>query len=468
MGETEVLAAYLAEAKFEDLPGEVRARAKDSIADTIACGLGGRKTREGDVLVDIMRYLGGRQEGTVIGDRLKLPFMSAIQVNRVICNMLDYDDTSLKAGHMSSALVPVALGIGERLKASGREVINALVLGYEVVSRLRSAVNPSEKAFWTTFERIDTGLNMGVTAIAGKLFGLDAGQMADAVGLAGYVRSSRISTPDRTKKGMPPWMKVTLGDVTIPGIHSVLLAKRGFPGDRTLLDQGRGYEASVGSDRYDTGPLLADLGARYETLRIGYKLFSSCRHTSGPAEAVRALVSEHGIAPDDVEGVVMKGIKSVAENFAIYDPGYMIQCQFSMPYVVAIALLGEPTGPNWYRPELIASPRVRALQRKVTLQEDPVATHRFYAEHVTTSTIEIKMKDGRVLSRHVDYPKGEPENPFSRQDHLEKLHAMAAWAGISRGRADRLARKLERLERLKSIREVMALVVPDGESGRSS
>ncbi|MBI5443941.1 MAG: MmgE/PrpD family protein, partial [Deltaproteobacteria bacterium] len=342
MRETETLAGYIAEADYDDLPAEVVTRAKQSFADTLACGLGGRKTRDADALLDAMTYLGGEGEATVIGDRTRLPFLSAAQVNRVICNALDYDDTHMKAGHLSSALVPVALNVGEKLNASGRDVLNALVLGYEVVSRVRTAVDPSEEVFWTTFERVDSGLNLGVTAVAGKLFGLDAGQMADALGLAGHVRSWRITFPNRAQRGMPPWMKITGGDTLVPGVHSVLLAKRGVPGDRGLLDDGRGYHVSVGSDRYDATALVADLGRRYETLRLGYKLYSSCRHTSTSADAVSELVAEHGIGPRDVEQVVVRVQKHVSTHFGIYEPSNMIQAQFSLPYVVSMVLLGIP------------------------------------------------------------------------------------------------------------------------------
>jgi 2-methylcitrate dehydratase PrpD len=214
----EVLADYVTKTKFEDLPAEVVTHAKKIVMDNISCGLGGRKTLEGDVLVNIAKEMGGKPQATIIGDATRVSCEQAAQVNRVITNMLDYDDDCLNPniGHMSSLLVPVALAIGEYANVSGKDLITALVLGYEVINRLREAVDPSEEAFLKTFEKIDfSGLAFGATTVAGRLLGLNAEQMTNAYGLTGYVRIKRV--PDHNpnpKDGMARWMKVTGSDAT--------------------------------------------------------------------------------------------------------------------------------------------------------------------------------------------------------------------------------------------------------------
>jgi 2-methylcitrate dehydratase PrpD len=432
MGETQVLSDFIANSRFEDLPAHVVENAKERIGDTLACGFAGRKTVEGDVLIDMMKEIGGKPEATVIGDRSRLSFMQAAQVNRVLTNMADYDDDLTNICHMSTVLVPVALALGEWISASGQDIINAYVLGCETVIRVRDAVSPSVEAFYSTFERVDAGLHLGVTATAGKLLGLNGGQMADAFGLTGLMRPTRVTRPDWARLGMPRWMKVTNGDITIPGIHSVLLAKRGFPGDRRMLDQGRNFGACVGSDRYDASRLTTNLGKHYGILRIGYKYYSACRYTSSTLDAVAALVSSHRVTPDDVEQVIVKVQK----------------------------LVSEPTGANWYREELLRDPKVRKLQHRVKLEEDPVATKSFYPGYKTPSTVEIIMKDGRRFSRSVEYPKGEPENPFTEQDHIDKLTNMASWLGIGQKQIDELISALNRLERLDNVGELTRLLVP--------
>jgi 2-methylcitrate dehydratase PrpD len=460
MGETEVLTDYVARARYENLPPDVVDHAKKCIMDTVACGLGGRKTREGDVLIDLMKEMGSKPKATVIGDKTKLSFMQAAQVNRVLTNVLDYDDTLMRVGHMSTVLVPVVLAIGEQVNASGKDIINALVLGYEVIIRIRDAVDPSEEVFWKTFERVDSGIHFGVAVVTGKLLGLTGEQMADAFGLTGYVRAWRITRPDWAKKGMPRWMKVTGGDITIPGIHAALLAKKGFPGDRTILDQGRGYEVSVGSDRYNAAALTRGLGKEYRMLGIGYKFYSSCRHASTTLDAVAAIVRENGIKARDVEQVIVRVQKLVSDNFAIYEPEYMIQAQFSIPYVVAMVLTGEPTGPNWYTERMLKDPMMREFQRKVKLQEDMGATKSYSKTYRTPSIVEIAMKDGKRYTKRVEYPKGDPENPFSPQDHINKLTNMASWLGMEPNQVDELIQALNRIEKLEGVSELTRLLVP--------
>lgn len=467
MGETEILANYVARGKYEDLPEDVVAHTKKIVMDTIACGLGGRKTLEGDVLLDIVKEMGGKPQATVMGDTTRVSCEQAAQVNRVLTNMLDYDDALIQpnVGHMSSVLVPVALAIGEYTNASGKDIINALVLGYEVIIRLRQAVDPTEEVFLRSFEQIDfSGLAFGATAVTGKLLGLNGEQMADAFGLTGYVRIKRVRdfNPDREKDGMARWMKVTGGDATIPSIHAAFLAQRGFSGDRTILNQGRGYEVTVGSDRYDAAKAIADLGKRYGMLRISFKFYSSCRLISATLEAAAAIASEHSIKAEDVKQVLVKGQESLSRNMAIYEPKYMIQAQFCVPYLVTMVLMGEPTGPNWFTEEMLKNPRVREFQQKVKVEEDPEATKVGWGPMnvIWNSTAEITTKEGKCFTKHVEYPRGEAENPFTRQDHIDKLKNMASWVGMKQSQINKLIKTLDRLEELRTISELTRLLVP--------
>ena len=254
-------------------------------------------------------------------------------------------------------------------------------------------------------------------------------------------------------------MKITCGDTTIPGIHGAYLAKNGFPGDRHLLDPGRGYEVILGSDRYDPAKLITNLGETYRMLRIGFKFYPACRYTCSAIEATDLLVNENKIKADDVERVVVRGQKHLSDNFRIYEPNYMIQCQFSIPYVVTMALMGKPRT-TWYNEETFMHPEVRACQHKITVEEDPAMTKKFYQEYTAGTTVEIIMKDGRHFSKHVEYPRGEPENPFTEQDHGDKLTWMATHLGMKQDRIDELYQMLSRLEELDNVSALTRLLVP--------
>ena len=294
---------------------------------------------------------------------------------------------------------------------SGREIINAIVHGYEAIIRIRDAIDPTAEAYVKTFEQVDAGIHFGVTVVAGKLLGLSVDQMGDAFGLTGFVRAWRVTRPERAKRGMPRWMKITGGDITIPGIHGAYLAKNGFPGDHQTLDAGRGYDIVSGTDRYDPEKLVTGLGETYRMLRIGFKFYPACRYTCSAIEAADLLVAENNIQADDVERVVVSGQKHLSDNFRIYEPDYMIQCQFSIPYVVTMALMGERRT-NWYHEETFRNPRVRAFQRRISVIEDPKETEKFYRIYTAGTTVEIVLKDGRHLTKHVDTERGAGKSVY--------------------------------------------------------
>ena len=344
--------------------------------------------------------------------------------------------------------------------ASSKDIINAIVLGYETTIRIREAVEPSEEAFWKAFETIGTGINYGVTVVAGKLLRLNQEQMADAFGLTGRMRASRITMPDVAKRGMPRWMKIAGGDITIPGIHAAFLARRGFPGDRSILDQGRGYEGSVGSDRFDASKLHLDLGKNYKTLRISYKLYPSCRHFSSTLDAVAEIMSENRLVADEIEEVLVKTQDQIANRFAQYEPEHMIQAEFSVPYGVSMVLMGEPPGPNWYTPDMLNNSKARQLQHKVKLQGDPVFTRKFYAENKYASAVVIRTTHGKRFYKQLEFSKGDPEKPFTEQDHINKLTAMVLWAGFDHLKTEKLMCALGTLEELSKISEFTPFLVP--------
>ena len=160
--------------------------------------------------------------------------------------------------------------------------------------------------------------------------------------------------------------------------------------------------------------------------------------------------------------VIVKAQKHLSRNMAAYEPKYMIQAQFCVPYLVTMVLMGEPTGPNWFTEEMLKNPKVREFQRKVKVEEDPEASKVGWGPMnvIWNSTVEITTKDGRSFSKHVEYPRGEPENPFTRQDHIDKLMNMASWVGMKQSQINKLIETLDRLEELSTISELTRLLVP--------
>jgi 2-methylcitrate dehydratase PrpD len=171
-------------------------------------------------------------------------------------------------------------------------------------------------------------------------------------------------------------------------------------------------------------------------------------------------MKEARLKADDVLEILVKVQKGVAQAFAIYEPEHMIQAQFSIPYVVTMVLLGEPTGPNWYTEKMLKDRRVRDLQRRVKVDEAVGAATALYAEAKVVSEVDVTTKSGERFTRHVEFPKGEPENPFTTEDHVNKLTGMALMAGLRQNRIDELVDILDGLQNEASVRKLTGLLMP--------
>lgn len=217
---------------------------------------------------------------------------------------------------------------------------------------------------------------------------------------------------------------------------------------------------TVGSDRYDASRVVADLGKKYEMLNICFKFYSSCRLLSATLEAAAGIVAENGIRPEDIKEVVVRAQRQVSRYMSMYEPKYMIQAQFCAPYLATMVLLGEPTGPNWFTEKMLTDPRVREFQRKIKVEEDPEASKVGWGSMNVrwNSTMEITTNEGKLLTKHVEFPRGEPENPFSPQDHVNKLVSMASWVGMKEDQIGELRETLDILQELSSISQLTRLL----------
>lgn len=457
MSATAVLSQWIVQTGYDDLPAEVVEHVKWCLTDSIACGIGGRATREADALVELGRITAGEGRHRILGEEGGFGMLQAAQANRVLINVLDYDDTIIRTGHMSSVAVAAALAAGEHCRSSGKALIAALAMSYEAALRIRHAVEPSLAVFRTTFERVDTGVGFCATIAAGKLLGLDAMGMADAFGLTGHVKPWHVTMAPMSVAGMPSWFKITQGDTVVPGLQAALLASLGFEGDRGIFDAGRGFERHVGSDRFDTEPLTRGRDPRFELLDIGFKLQTCCRHISAFAEGLGELMASHRLPADDIAEIRALTHLWTAENLANRHPTHMIGAQFSMPHILAMVALGVPAGAAWFAPGMLSSPKAAALRDRVRMVPDARAQSIYDVERRYAGEVEVVTTSGAALRHFVAAPRGTRDNPFSEADHERKLTAMARQGGLDVRTTARLWQMLRRLEDLDDVNRLTAL-----------
>lgn len=455
MNATETLVDYVGETSFEDLPDVVVDRAKQRILDSLGCALGGYRTKIGS---SVIAALAPSEEGesTLIAAGRKIGCRDAAFINSTLVNALDFDDDNW-VGHPSATTMPAALAMAEQVGASGREFLTSFVLGYEVVTRVGWAIWPSKERYEKVWG-VGTHQSFGAVAAVSRLLGLNKFETLNAFGIAG----AASPVPSAMKWGFDhrplTWVKDSVAWAALAGITAGLLAKHGFLGCRDILDGETGFWIMAGSDRCDFDRMMRGLGREFEITKAAFKPYSSCRFTHATLDTVSSLVGKYNLKSDEIAEVLVKSIWDLTQFFADTEPSEIVDAEFSVPYTVAMVILRELPGPNWFYDDAIKSQKALELAKKVKIVTDSAADE-LYHEPVPKliSTVIITTKDGKKLEAMTEFAKGEPENPVSRDELEEKFRRLARFV-LDKKETQRVLETVNELDRLKDINELTELL----------
>lgn len=458
---TRIFSEFLARTRYEDVPREVIRKGKFYLLDALGCGLGGSQTQPAKIAAGIAKSLSGDRVSTIIGDGTKVSSPGAAFANAVAINALDYDDVAdipNAMGHLGSTVVAATLAVGEDVKADGKEFITALILGYEVGQRIGIAIQPSAER-WSRVWPTGTWQTLGAAAAAAKLMNLDPDKMTHAIGLAG----SGAPVPAFWKSYENPrplsWIKDQIQWAALAGVLGAEMARAGFIGNPRILDGERGFWRIAGSDRCDFGGMTNNLGKKYVFTETALKPYPACRGIHTALECIETIVRQDKIVPQGIEQVSVSIGAEFSELFYVYDVPYMVDAEFSVPYAVTMVVKKVPKGPGWYSEEHLRSAEVHSLMRKVKLQvlREPDEGARESKLVIGSSKVEVRMKDGRVFSRHVHHPKGSRQNPLTKEEITTKFSTLASYV-LRRETVDAVVSTVAGIERLNDVSELTGLL----------
>jgi len=457
LGATQTLVDFVVGLKYKDLPSEVVEGAKTCLLDALGCGFGGYKTKLGHVILQQVREMRGAKQATLISDGTKVPCALAAFANSAMINALDYDETFGNIGHPGSTLIPAALAVGEHLRISGRKLIEAIVAAYEVAIRIGTAIQPSQERFKEVYF-VGTWHTFGAVAAAGKLLGLDLMKMADAFGIAG----ATSPLPSGNAWGPRPqsWVKEPTAWPAYEGVLAAQLANRGFRGNRAVLDGDNGFWRMAGSDRCDFDGMVGGLGTAYRLLAMSFKPYSACRWIHTTLDAVKELVETNTLTPDLIQQILVRTAslhtmnvgseEQISQQLIDYEPANLVDAEFSTPYAIAMILLGLKPGPKWFDDQTLRDPAVLSLAKRIRVEVDDKADRSFFKDHKVISTVEILTKDGKKLIARKEHAKGDPENPMTKDELVEKFHRLGSQT-LSANKTKKLIDFIERIEDAKDI-----------------
>ncbi|ABE37386.1 MmgE/PrpD [Rhodopseudomonas palustris BisB5] len=452
--ETATLAGYVAALRFEDIPQDVLARAKVLTLDFLGSAIRARREAESTPSLLAMLQalsLDGDGAATVFGDAKRwTPAMAAL-LNGALGHSLDFDDTHADSSlHPSAPVVPAAFAVGELVGASGREVLTAIVAGYEVCCRLGNALDPTSH-YARGFHPTATAGAYGAAAAAAKLFGLTQDQIVAAFGVSG---SQAAGSLQFLVNGA--WNKrYQVGAAAMNGVIAATLAKNDFIGATESVEGIHGLLVGY-TDTPHHDKAVADLGRVYETMKIGVKPYPSCRYTHAAIDALIAMRREHNLTPDQVKrveiGLHRNGITLTGDAATKRHPSSIVGGQFSMFFTGALAL--EQGSFGWDDYTRLGDPAIDALADRFDVVQDARLegkTHPFGAR------VSITTDDG-VHERIYADPSGEPNAFPTDQAMAQKFLQLAR--PVLDGRAQQFADAILTLERFDRVATATALGQP--------
>ncbi|MDE2342716.1 MAG: MmgE/PrpD family protein [Betaproteobacteria bacterium] len=409
-GVTHTLARYVVQARYEDLPAKVRHEGVRTLLNWVGVAVGGSHHETIECAVSALAPFSGPGQASLLGRHERFDIMNAAFVNGVSSHVFDYDDTHLKTIiHPAGPVVSAILALCEYQPVSGRDFLNALVLGVETSCRIGNAVYPNHyDAGWHI-----TGTTgpFGAAAAAGKLLGLSEQQMVWALGLAASQPVGlRESFGSMTKSFNP-------GRAASNGLFAALLASRNFTSSDGMIEAKRGWANTI-STKQDYREITEGLGQRYEAALNTYKPFA-CGIVIHPAiDAAIQLRNEYHLTPDQIASVALHANPLVLELTGKKTPSTGLEGKFSVYHAVAVALVEGAAGEKQFSDRAVQDPRIVALRQKVHVQVDP-------AVHPEQVDLQIVLTDGRKLQRHIAHAVGSVEVPMSDRQLEAKFTDLA-------------------------------------------
>jgi 2-methylcitrate dehydratase PrpD len=440
----DALAEFVRDLKPSALPPAVVEAAGRSITDWLGTAIRGAAEPLADALAAVITAAGGAPQATVVGRGTRTSTLFAALANGVQSHALDFDDTHLPSiVHGSAPVAPVVLALGEWRHLSGAEMLAAFVAGFEVETRIGGVVGRALADHgWHV-----TGVlgHFGAAAAAGKLLGLEAGQLAHALGIAGTQAAGLEQSFGTMSKPLHP------GKAAMNGLLAALLAHEGFTGPTAILDGRRGLPATL-LGVTDLGRAAEDLGQRWEILRNSTKLYAACHLTHATIDAARAIRAREAPAAEAVEAVHCRVNPLVLEVAAQTAPRTGLEAKFSVAFCAALGLVHGEAGEAEFAGPRLCDPAVARVMARVTPEAD--ASLSLGAARMT-----VRLADGRLLEERVAAARGTADNPASRDQVEAKFHRLAEGV-LPPERSARLAAMLRELANLSDVADLAAAAAP--------
>ena len=467
---TQELSEYAVNLKYEDLPAEVVERAKMILMQTMGAALAARSTPVFEKALKMAREANGGAGGatTVWGAGEKLSAINAALVLGTAADILDWEDCSW-TGHPSAGVIPCAWLAAEERHRSGKDLITAIVAGYEVAQRIAMAVQPSDTRWASKGWGLTSWQLFSCILPIAKLYGLDARRINQAIGMG--CESSVLPTNYHAAT-MSDFGHYEYGYRARDGFMITKAAEKGIHNNRDALDEPRCYagvvcgndgsngsgETLIRSKEADVTWLTRDLGKHYLILETLLKPWPTNLLVQAPLEVLKDLTQAHGFGPGDIASITVD--PGVSDHMWAPEDGFVsaMQAQFSIPFALASWMYDPHPGAQWYADGRLKDPRILALAQRVQAGSSPELSlisgfRKFQEGGFPACSLTVTLKDGTAHTGSLDVLPGHPKNMVTLDAVADRFRTQAASALSGEALDEVLAalRGLEDVEDLASL-----------------
>jgi 2-methylcitrate dehydratase PrpD len=410
---TEDLASKVTEIRYDELPKEVIFQAKLCFLDFLAVTMRGSNSPSGKIVKKIFNCPNDTEVVGLDG----LTVMDAAFCNGVFAHSLDLDDGHRYAQlHPGCAVIPAALAAADFHKKTGKELVEAIVAGYQVSILMGKLSNPMHRN--NGFHSTGTCGTMGSAAAASKIMELNQEKIINALGLAGTQAAGLLESDHAGSMGK----HLHAGKAAQSGVLAAVLADKGFTGAKSIIDGKQGFYRAMVSDSdismIENRWKAIDLDY-YHILDVYFKRYPLCRHLHSSIDAaliIRAKMETEGLKLDDIRRINIRTYK-IATEHDNYHPKTVEDVRQSLPFAVVISLIKG--APNTENMEL--TDQTISLALKTVIESDPILDGTYPSKR--PSEISVETEKG-VYNSRVDLPCGEPENPLDINDLNHKFQEL--------------------------------------------
>ena len=446
MSETKTLASYIVTSRIESVPDDVRHEARRAIVNFMGCALGGSVDTAVDRAIQAFEPFAGKPTASILGRSERTDPLHASLMNGISSHVYDFDDTTPKNYvHPTSPVASALFAFASANRVSGRDFMEAFILGFEAESRIANAVYPAH--YDVGWHITGTAGVFGAATAIGKLLKLPEQQMIWDIGLAATQAAGLREMFGSMAKALHP------GRAAQNGYGAALLAQAGFTAGEHGLEGPRGF-AAVQAAKYDLSKITTRLGTDFDLRANTYKPFP-CGIVNHPTiDGCIQLHGEHHIDPAKIAAVRLRVAPLVMDLCNQRGITKGLQGKFSVYHGAAIGLVRGKAGIQEYTDETVNDPTVRRVRELVSAVGDPSITE-------DQARIEVQLASGETLARFVEQSLGNVHRPMSDKQ-LEYKFRDQAVAALPAAQVEKAIKLCWRIDELDDVAELIQAAVPSG------